>query len=171
MAELTRTCENCDLVNTGERTDCADCGTPLPAPARPGSDSPDQPPPTAASGAGAPDDDRPGTASDSAFRLSCPAHFDVTSTGTLLLGRRCTTTPDEITRHLTRCVGVSRVHCLILCRDQTLTVHDLASLNGTSLNGQRIEPGGHASVRLDDLPVTLRLGRNVEYYLEPVYEW
>jgi pSer/pThr/pTyr-binding forkhead associated (FHA) protein len=64
--------------------------------------------------------------------------------------------------------GVSRVHAELTYQDQTLFLKDLASTNGTRLNGLQIEPNTLYRLRNGDeielgrLPIVLRLVRAPE---------
>lgn len=56
--------------------------------------------------------------------------------------------------------GVSRIHASIHASEDTLTIMDMGSRNGTHLNGQRIAPGQQRILRDGD---ELRLGKLVAY--------
>jgi hypothetical protein len=164
-AAETKACRACGKVNLKSAPKCLECDRPFsPEAAAAPSEEPVQ--------EGARTDDRQDVsgkeAPASTFVLVSPGNFELSCSEAILLGRKCQATPAEVAEVLDVMGGISRRHCLIAMNGDVLSVHDLASRNGTTLNGKAIQAGSSLSISLDDLPAKLNLGRYAEFYLEPV---
>ncbi len=91
--------------------------------------------------------------------------------GQTVLGRADTTStqkPDlDLTPYGALEKGVSRIHAAIFRTDDTLTLVDKGSANGTHLNGQRLVPNQPRVLRDGD---EIRLGKLIAHiYFKPIH--
>lgn len=156
--ENTLICPACSTANQPGATRCASCGTDLATtvPVQP----PGQPPRTTLQ---VPDLTGPPEVAKKALVISVAGHAApvfLARQPEMVLGRRTEGQPPpalDLTRFNGHMLGVSRRHAVIRFEDDTCTIEDLASVNGTWVNENRIAAGeprelrGGEQVRLGNL--------------------
>ncbi len=80
----------------------------------------------------------------------------------LIVGRDKTVVSARMAHAVVRYPGVSRRHLWAMTTGDELLLLDLGSKNGSWLDGKRLPPLVAERIQLDALPLTLRLGANLE---------
>src|SRR6185369_2148763 len=73
----------------------------------------------------------------------------------------------DLTPHNGQGQGVSRQHAVILVKDNRIFIKDLASVNGTRLNGNLLAPQGEYRLRHGDELTIGKLGLQVRFTVVP----
>ncbi len=151
-------CSVCQHENSGDRVECAKCGSPLESynttiqvPDKPATQEPEIPRVIR----------RSATPSDAItlFVLGHSQPLVVNGQERLILGRVAAAGPVptvDLSRYNAHMLGVSRNHAAITRTDTGYALEDLGSTNGTWLNENRLLPGKPAALQNGDL---FRLGQ------------